>query len=122
MSYMTISSQEKHLFLLCSYFCAHPTTLLLKILGDGCMGRPPPQIWGRPPRSPLGLVGRGFPVAFLPCFYEDTTSSVGVFTIRLYSSLVQGCGVRLYRRKHGRPPRTQLPQGATCRWRGGQLE
>src|SRR6218665_2961690 len=30
-------------FLLCSYFRAHPTTLLLKILGDGCMGRPPPQ-------------------------------------------------------------------------------
>src|SRR6218665_395652 len=28
-------------FLLCSYFRARQTTLLLKILGDGCMGRPP---------------------------------------------------------------------------------
>jgi len=44
-------------FLLCSYFHAHPTTLLLKILGDQCMGRPPisnfcgdrPPV---PPRSP----------------------------------------------------------------------
>src|SRR6218665_2508369 len=56
MSYMTLSSQEKHPFLLCSYFHAHPTTLLLKILGDQGMGRPPPQIWGGPspslPRSP----------------------------------------------------------------------
>src|SRR6218665_1856591 len=33
MSYMTISSQENHHFSLCSYFHAHPTTLLLKILG-----------------------------------------------------------------------------------------
>src|SRR6218665_2911070 len=32
-SCMTLSSQEKHLFLLFSYFRAHPTTLLLKILG-----------------------------------------------------------------------------------------
>src|SRR6218665_1861 len=29
MSYLTLSSQEKHPFLLCSYFRAHPTTLLL---------------------------------------------------------------------------------------------
>jgi len=29
-------------------------TLLFKILGDGFMGRPPPQIWGdRPPSSPI---------------------------------------------------------------------
>src|SRR6218665_654525 len=43
-------------FLLCSYFRAHQTTLLLKILGDGCMGRPPSQIFGGPsPQSPLGL-------------------------------------------------------------------
>ena len=33
---------RKTRFLLCSYFCAHPTTLLLQIL-EG-MGRPPPQI------------------------------------------------------------------------------
>src|SRR6218665_147812 len=48
MSYMTLDSQKTTIseknslmtpFLLCSYFRAHPT-LLLKILGDGCMGRP----------------------------------------------------------------------------------
>src|SRR6218665_1012811 len=32
-------------FLLCSYFRAHPTTLLLKTLG-GRMHGPPPQIFG----------------------------------------------------------------------------
>src|SRR6218665_2987158 len=43
-------------FLLCSYFRMLPTTLLLKILGEGCMGRPPPQILGGPsPQSPLSL-------------------------------------------------------------------
>src|SRR6218665_3463965 len=59
MSYMTISSQENHHFLLCAYFHAHPTTLLLKILGgDQCMGRPPTSHLGGgpsppvPPRSP----------------------------------------------------------------------
>src|SRR6218665_3963860 len=66
MSYMTLSSQENtlfqkiillwHIFLLYSYFRALPTTLLLQLLGDGCMGRPPPQILGdrppSPPRSP----------------------------------------------------------------------
>src|SRR6218665_3302865 len=59
MSYMTISSQENHNFSLCSCFHAHPTTLLLKILGGGPMhGRPPPpQILGGtvPPSPPLGL-------------------------------------------------------------------
>src|SRR6218665_1448431 len=56
MSYMTISSQEKHNFSLCSCFHAHPTTLLLKILGGKPMhGRShPPQILGGPP-VPLGL-------------------------------------------------------------------
>src|SRR6218665_3454844 len=55
---MTISSQENHHFSLCSYFHAHPTTLLLKILGgDQCMGRPPTSNFGEdrppsPPRSP----------------------------------------------------------------------
>src|SRR6218665_1569898 len=54
---MTISSQENHHFSLCSYFHAHPTTLLLKIiLGDQCIGRPPNKFWGdrppSPPRSP----------------------------------------------------------------------
>ena len=65
MSYMTLSSQEKplfqkripwwHLFLLCSYFRAHPTTLLLKILG-GRLHRPSPHLkfFGGPfPHFPL---------------------------------------------------------------------
>src|SRR6218665_4155548 len=56
MSYMTISSQEKHNFSLCSCFHAHPTTLLLKILEDQCMGGPHLKFWGdrppSPPRSP----------------------------------------------------------------------
>src|SRR6218665_6746 len=72
MSYMTLSSQEKHLFLLCSYFHAHPTTLLLKILGGTNAWASPPQILGGPsPESPLGLrlwicrdlVGAGFQAA-----------------------------------------------------------
>ena len=56
-SYMTLSSQEKHLFWLCSYFRAHPTTLLLKILG-GLMHGPSPylKLWGdRPPSPPRSL-------------------------------------------------------------------
>src|SRR6218665_2033473 len=58
MSYMTISSQEKHNFSLCSCFHAHPTTLLLKILGGPMHGRSPHlKIFGGtvppvPPRSP----------------------------------------------------------------------
>src|SRR6218665_363152 len=58
MSYMTISSQEKHNFSLCSCFHAHPTTLLLKILGgDQCMGGPPTSNFGGtvPHSPPLGL-------------------------------------------------------------------
>src|SRR6218665_2011611 len=57
MSYMTISSQEKHNFSLCSCFHAHPTTPLLKILGGPMHGRSPTSnFWGdrppSPPRSP----------------------------------------------------------------------
>ena len=55
MSYMTISSQEKHNFSLCSCFHTHPTTLLLKILGGtNAWAVPPPQIFlgDRPPVSP----------------------------------------------------------------------
>src|SRR6218665_2892668 len=56
MSYMTISSQENHRFSLCSYFHAHPTTLLLKILGGPMHGPSPPQIFlGDRPPAPLGL-------------------------------------------------------------------
>ena len=53
--YMTISSQEKHNFSLCSCFHAHPTTLLLKILGGTNAWAVPPtsNFWGdRPPQSP----------------------------------------------------------------------
>src|SRR6218665_2938485 len=58
MSYMTISSQEKHNFSLSSCFHAHSTTLLLKILGGPMHGRStPPKNFGgtvppSPPRSP----------------------------------------------------------------------
>src|SRR6218665_2626463 len=48
MSYMTISSQEKHNFSLCSCFHAHLTTLLLKILS----GPPTSNFWGDRPPSP----------------------------------------------------------------------
>src|SRR6218665_845523 len=54
MSYMTISSQENHHFSLCSYFHAHPTTQLLKILG-GPMHGPSPHLkfeGGPSPQSP----------------------------------------------------------------------
>ena len=46
MSYMSLSSQEKHLFLLFSYFPAHPTTLLLKILGGRMHGPSPTSNFG----------------------------------------------------------------------------
>ena len=65
---MTLSSQEKPLFLknscltlflLCSYFRVHPTTLLLNFLkywGTDAWAVPPPQIFRGPsPQSPLGL-------------------------------------------------------------------
>src|SRR6218665_3239500 len=56
MSYMTISSQENHNFSLCSYFHAHPTTLLLKIWGEPMHGPSPTSNFGGtvppvPPRS-----------------------------------------------------------------------
>src|SRR6218665_2033637 len=55
MSYMTISSENN--FSLCSCFHAHPTTLLLKILGGPMHGRSPHlKFWGTVPpvlpRSP----------------------------------------------------------------------
>src|SRR6218665_388191 len=56
MSYMTISSQENHHFSLCSYFHAHPTTLLLKILGGtNAWAVPHLKFWGPSPPVPLGL-------------------------------------------------------------------
>src|SRR6218665_1682580 len=55
MSYMTISSQENHHFSLCSYFHAHPTTLLLKILGAPMHGPSPhlPLKYVTPLRAPI---------------------------------------------------------------------
>src|SRR6218665_3923408 len=66
MSHMTLSSQEQPQFqkknsfttpfLLCSYFRAHPTTLLLKILGGRMHGTSPHlKLWGDRPPVPLGL-------------------------------------------------------------------
>ena len=48
---------KKNTFLLFSYFPAHPTTLLLKILGGtNAWAVPPPQTWGdRPSSPPLGF-------------------------------------------------------------------
>src|SRR6218665_3730208 len=44
------------LLLLCSYFRANPTTLLLEILEGWMHGPSPPQIrGGRPPVPPIGL-------------------------------------------------------------------
>src|SRR6218665_4009114 len=43
------------LCLVSSYFASHPITLVLKILGDGCMGRPQPQILGAVLPVPLSL-------------------------------------------------------------------
>ena len=52
-SYITLSSQEKPFFLLFSYFRAHPTTLLLKILGGRMHGPSPTSNFGGPsPQSP----------------------------------------------------------------------
>src|SRR6218665_1167791 len=46
------NSLTRHLFLLCSYFRAHPTTLLLKILGGRMHGpSPTSNLGGRPPQS-----------------------------------------------------------------------
>src|SRR6218665_3016170 len=52
MSYLTLSSQEKHPFLLCSDFRAHHPTTLLKILGGMMHGPSPTSNFGgdRPPK------------------------------------------------------------------------
>ena len=42
----------EYLCLVSSYFASHPITLVLKILGDGCMGRPPTSNFGGRPPSP----------------------------------------------------------------------
>jgi len=43
--YFTKNIPSSHIFLSTAYFPAHPVTLLLQILTDGCMGRHPPQIF-----------------------------------------------------------------------------
>src|SRR6218665_220843 len=63
---MTISSQEKHNFSLCSCFHAHPTTLILKILGGPMHERSPHlKFWGGPSPSP--------PIGLRPCLYLGMT-------------------------------------------------
>src|SRR6218665_2709033 len=78
-SYMTLSSQEKHPFLLFSYFRAHPTTLLLKILGGGANACAVPhlKLWGdRRPQSSLG---------FRPCILAI---SIAPLEVRYYSEAI----------------------------------
>src|SRR6218665_636867 len=67
-------------------------------------------------------IERWFSVAFLSVFLwrqSESPSPASVSFIIRPSSLVQGCGVSLHRRKFGCPPRTLLPQRTVCRWRGG---
>src|SRR6218665_95089 len=76
MSYMTISSQENHHFSLCSCFHAHPTTLLLKILGGtNAWAVPPTSNFGgdRPPSPPLGLRPWGLRASVTVAFASHRT-------------------------------------------------
>src|SRR6218665_3045631 len=53
MSYMTLSSQEKHLFYSVHTFARIHNTTSQNIRGDGCMGRPPTSnFWGTVPQHP----------------------------------------------------------------------
>src|SRR6218665_3696455 len=54
MSYMTLSSQEKHHFYSVHAFARIRQHYFSKYWGDGCMGRPPPQIFlgGPSPQFP----------------------------------------------------------------------
>src|SRR6218665_2720932 len=65
-------------FLLCSYFRAHPATLLLKILG-GRMHGPSPHLkfWGDRPPVPLGLL----PCAYMCYMYEHCISVKTLFKL-----------------------------------------
>src|SRR6218665_3986665 len=56
-------------FLLCSYFRAHLTTLLLKILGGRMHGPSPPQILGTVPPVPLGLRPWDYPCIIIHINY-----------------------------------------------------
>src|SRR6218665_251641 len=94
MSYMTLSSQPKHLSLLCSYFRAHPTTLLNTTQNIGRT-----YAWAVPPR----FIQRTARMGYLPLVLPDV--GVGAATdsrqhfdsrVGLHSSLVVAYS-RVYR-------------------------
>src|SRR6218665_2605817 len=104
MSYMTISSQEKHNFSLCSCFHAHPTTLLLKILGvTNAWAVPHLKFWGGPsppvsPRSPPLSVPQPDAIRYLTVLFDNklnrnqnTSSVVKVYFFNLSIILQVKC-------------------------------
>src|SRR6218665_1761336 len=111
MSYMTISSQEKHNFSLCSCFHAHPTTLLLKILGGT-------NAWAVPPTLSFGGGGHPRPPPLLPPKFrrDDLFYSYYLpFTIlQPFSSADRGA--KLYCQKGWGP----WPHGRILRGTGGR--
>src|SRR6218665_1003610 len=106
MSYMTISSQEKHNFSLCSCFHAHPTTLLLKILGGtNAWAVPPPQVLGGtvppvPPRSPPLLTRRNVvPTNCHKAQLSETKKSKGTRRRTVYQNNVYSYCTKFIRKK-----------------------
>src|SRR6218665_1321050 len=89
MSYMTLSSQEKHHFLLSSYFRAHPTTLLLKILGGRMHGSSPTSHFGGTvppvlPRSPplfIAILG-GREIEYMKSWMTFLGGNVGPYMFK----------------------------------------
>src|SRR6218665_640362 len=82
---------RKHLFLLFSYFRAHPTTLLLKILGGRMHGPSPPQTLGGPsPQSPLGF--RPCMSCFMTIIIQHTTP---VYNLILQTTQICYLGLQL---------------------------
>src|SRR6218665_2335392 len=88
MSCMTLSSQEKYLFLLFPYFRAHPTTLLLKILG-GRMHGPSPHLKLCGKTAPQSLIG------FLPCIYAVFKVQKRLFAAFELTIAAQKCSTAL---------------------------
>ena len=76
--------------LVSSYFLAHPITLLLELLGDGCMGRPPHLKLGGPsPSSPKSL-----PISL--CFVSRQNSNRhadAVMTIMHHVAMINSLGL-----------------------------
>src|SRR6218665_354268 len=71
----------------------------------------------------LGRVERWFPVAFLQVFlWRHHLQRQCPSSVRPSSSLVQGCGVRLYGGNSVFHHALCLHRETTCRRRGGQLE